>query len=165
MIRLDFNRPLTAIEIRDPAVEVCREIAEEHGLHATFHQSQQAAFTGHPHMPRAKRQRIGNGKHKEWRIDYQLEEPKVSHPTVVGRLLLRGPYIPGKVQFGGFDYGKYGEPKPEYSHITVHTPTELGYGWPIDPTVEMLELSYEGLRQVFEVPYPRLFDITNYDSV
>ncbi len=162
MIRIDFYNPLTALEIRDPAIDVCKDLAEERELHVTFHQPQQPAFGGHAGQRRSQRQRIGNGKHKNWFIDYQLEEPQVSRSTVVGRIALRAPYWPEKMQFGGFDYGKFGEPSPTYSFVTVHTLSELGYYRPIDPEQDLLEATYEGLKAHFEARYPRLFEIADF---
>jgi hypothetical protein len=75
MLRLDFERPLSALEIRDPAVEVCREAASEFGLYARFSQSRQRAFDGY--NGQKDRKRIGNGKHKNWMIRFQAEEPNV----------------------------------------------------------------------------------------
>ena len=160
MIRLDFHRPLTALEIREPAVEVCRTVAEEFKLHVTFHQPQQRALDGH--SGQRNRKRIGNGKHKNWHIDFQEDEPRVSQPSVVGRIVLKSPYFPEEMQFGGFDYGKFGELKPKYSFIKVHTPSELGHYRPIDPEPDLLEMTYDGLRNVFEEAYPRLFNVAAY---
>ncbi|HET9174418.1 MAG TPA: hypothetical protein VFN56_04000 [Candidatus Saccharimonadales bacterium] len=164
MKRIDFFEPLTALEIREPAFDVCKELARERDIYAKFNQWQQAALSGHSGIRRSQRERIGNGKHKEWGIDYQLDEPRVSRPRVIGRVLLRGPVSPLQMQFGGFDYGKFGEPKPTYSHITVHTPSELKHYRPLDPDADLLEATYNGLVQLFEEPYPRLFDVADYSS-
>lgn len=158
MIKIEFSQPLTALEIRDPAIEVCTEIAVGHGLYANFHQGQQAAFENSFSRATSKKVRIGNGKHLDWLIDYQLEELRVARPTVVGRIVLRSPIDEKNMQFGGFDYGKYGEPKPMYPYITVHTSNELGYNMPIDPPEpELLQVTYDGLRTRLEELRPRLF--------
>ena len=158
MIKLEFFKPLTAVEIRDPAVEVCEQVASGRNLYAKFHQWQQAASGSYgADMSKSHRPRVGNGKHKVWRIDYQEDELHVNKPRVVGRILLRSAINPVQMQFGGFDYGKYCEPEPIYSHITVHTPSELDNFMPIDPDPEMLALTYAGLRKHFEEPWPRLF--------
>ncbi len=69
------------------------------------------------------------------------------------------------MQYGGFDYGKYGEPAPEYSYMSVHTPSELGATFmPKDPCPELLTMIYHGLEDVFVAPYPRLFDIDPYNT-
>jgi len=162
MIRIDFYNPLTALEIRDPAIDVCKELADERELYVTFHQPQQPAFSGYAGQRKPQRQRIGNGKHKNWFIDYQLEEPQISKPTVVGRIALRAPYMPDKMQFGGFDYGKFGEPSPVYSFVTVHTPSELGHYRPIDPEPYLLDATYNGLKAHFEANFPRLFEVADY---
>ncbi len=161
MLRIDFHRPLTALEIRDPAIEVCREIAVVRNLHVTFDQPQQVAYSGYPGQK--GRQRVGNGKHKDWYINYQEEEPRVSNPTIVGRIALKAPVQPAAMQFGGFDYGKYGDNEPSYNHVTLHTPSELGHYRPIDPEPDLLELTYVGLTDLFEGNYPRLFSIADYD--
>lgn len=158
MIKLEFFKPLTAVEIRDPAVKVCEQVAAGRNLYAKFHQRQQAAFGSYgADISKSQRPRVGNGKHKEWRIDYQEDELHVSNPRVVGRILLRSVINPVQMQFGGFDHGKYGEPEPIYSHVIVYTPSELDILRPIDPNTEMLALTYAGLRKHFEEPWPRLF--------
>lgn len=162
MIRIDFHEPLSALEIREPALAVCRRVASEFDLHVKFDQRQQAALTGHSGLPKSKRQRIGNGKHKDWFIDYQVEEPQVNRPTIVGRLAIKGPFYPEDMQYGGFDYGEYGGDPPTYNHITVHTPSELGHHMPIDPTPDILSMTYEGLKDCFETSYPRLFDVVPF---
>jgi len=162
MIRIDFHKPLTALEIRDPAIDVCEEVASEFGLYVAFDQHQQPAFDGY--SGQRNRKRIGNGKHKNWYINYQKDKPHVSRPTVVGRVALKSPYDPANMQFGGFDYGKFGEIKPTYNHITVHTPGELNQYNPIDPSPEILAMTYQGLRDYFEGGSPRLFDIAQYSA-
>lgn len=160
MLRLDFERPLTALEIRDPAVGVCREIAEEHDLYVTFDQPQQPAFG--VHSGQRGRQRIGNGNHNDWYINYQVEEPRVSHPTIIGRIVLRAPVNPSAMQFGGFDYGRYEGETPRYGFITVHAPSELDQYRPIDPSPEILEMTYAGLKRLFVDDNPRLFSVEEY---
>ncbi len=159
MIRITFRNPLTALEIRDPSVKMCREIAHEYGLYATFHQPQQPALDGNPRQ--SHRNRIGNGKHKNWLIDFQEDHPSKSRPKVVGRIALMAPYYPQDRQFGGFSYGKSREPKPTYNFITVHTSSELTDFNPIDPSPEILQKTYQGLLDIFETPYPRLPRRTN----
>lgn len=163
MIRLDFQEHLTALQIRDPAVDVCREVAANFDLHANFRQPQQRALSGYySRYSDSKRERIGNGKHKDWYIDYQIEPTNISNPTVVGTIALRGPFDIANRQYGGFDYGKHGELIPKYSHITVHTPSELELYRPIDPEPDILAMTYQGLRDHFENGFPRLFDVSKY---
>lgn len=164
MLRIDFYTPLTALEIRKPTIGACCEVAAEHDLYVTFHQPQQRALSGHTGQPRSTRQRIGNGKHKDWYVDYQLEEPRVSNPTVIGRLIIKGPYSLKNKQFGGFDYGEYDQPDPTYNHITVYTPSELNHYRPIDLAPDLLALTYEGLKNCFETRFPRLFDVAPFSS-
>jgi hypothetical protein len=161
MIRLDFHKPLTALEIRDPIIGVCKEVASEFELYATFHQPQQFAFDGYSRQ--RGRKRIGNGKHKSWFINFQEDEPQVSRPTVVGKIALKAPIRPDEMQFGGFDYGKYGEPSPTYSYITVYTASEFTEFRPLDPSPDLLAMTYEGLKKHFEGTHLRLFDIAPYN--
>lgn len=164
MLKINFHRPLPTLEIRDPAFAACQEVAREFELFATFNQPQQPALSG-PSYERG-RKRIGNGKHKNWYIDFQVDEPQVSRPKVVGRVALKTHYDPGSMQYGGFDYGKYGEPAPQYNFITVHTPSELGVSFmPKDPSAELLAMIYQGLEGIFVEPYPRLFDIDPFDTI
>ena len=164
MLRMDFHRPLTALEIRDPAIEVCKDVASNFELFVTFHQPQQKAFTGHARQRMSERQRIGNGKHKDWFIDFQEDPPQKSNPKIAGKLAVRSAVRPDKMQFGGFDYGESGEPTPTpvYTYITVHTPSELGHWRPNDPDPELLEMTYACLRAQFEDDYPRLFLVAEY---
>lgn len=159
MQRIDFQYPLTVFEIRDPALVVCREIADERGLYVTFHQPQQPALSGNPGQ--RNRCRIGNGKHKDWYIHYQEDEPQISNPRLVGKIALKAPFYPDDMQYGGFDYGKFGEESPTYNHITLHTPSELGHYRPVDPDPDLLDATYSRLADRFNGD-PRLFDITEY---
>ena len=96
MLRIDFREALTALEIRDPSLKVCKEIGSNSGLYVTFDQPQHPALDGRP--GHRNRQRIGNGKHKNWYINYQLEETHVSRPTVVGRISSKDkPWIKSRV--------------------------------------------------------------------
>jgi len=162
VLRLDFRRPLTALEVRDPVIESFKETAKTNGIYATFHQPQQIAFSGHSGMRKSDRTRIGNGKHKSWHINFQVEPPQENKPTVIGRLFIVSPVRPEKMQFGGFDYGDFGKPKPTYDHATVHTPSELEHWKPIDPDPILLEMTLAGLHTQFEEMYPRLFPISQY---
>lgn len=162
MLRIDFQSPLSALEFRDPMIEVCKQAASSHELFATFHQTQQQAFTGHPGQRKSERKRIGNGKHKEWIINFQEKPVQTNRPTVAGRLVIKSSIIPSQKQFGGFDYGKHGEPKPTYLVATFHTPSELDHWRPIDPDPNLLALTYDGLRERFENSAPRLFPIAEY---
>lgn len=162
MLRLDFHKPLTALEVRDPAIEVCKEVATEYGIFAKFHQNQQTALSGYSGQNKASRQRIGNGKHKVWFINFQEEPPQTNRPTVVGMIALKSPMRPDFMQFGGFDYGSHGETKPTYEYITAHTPSELEYRNPVDPNPEILAMVFKGLRDQFENKYPTLFPISDY---
>lgn len=157
MLRLDFHEPLTALEIREPTMDVCREVANEFGVYAVFQQSQQSAFDGY--SGQRNRTRIGNGKHKLWSIDFQNEPRRASKPTVFGRIAIRAPFRPDEKLYSGFDYGKHGEVSPTYSFITVHTPSELGAYRPNNPSPDILDMTYEGLTEMFVSGYPRLFDV------
>ena len=164
MLRLDFAEQLTAFEIREPSIEVCKEVAVNFDLHVTFHQPQQPVFTGTSFGRRSQRERIGNGKHKNWHVDFQEEESSCNRPTVVGRIILKAPFEPDNMLFGGFAYGKFGEEKPIYPFITVHTPTELNHYRPIDPSPDILDMTYQGLKDVFEGSTPRLFEVSHLSS-
>lgn len=157
MLRIDFHKPLSALEIREPIVKVCMEVGNEFELYALFNQRQQAAFDSHSRD--RNRKRIGNGKHKDWFIDFQKEPTNASRPTVVGRIAVQAPICPEEMQFGGFDYGKYRETKPTYSYMKIHTPSELNYYRPVDPSPDLLDMTYRGLSDLFVDRYPRLFSV------
>lgn len=149
MIRLDFAEPLTALEVREPAIAACKEVAHEIGWHAKFHQAQQVAFDGF--ASQRNRKRIGNGKHKNWYIDYQEKPPQSSRPTILGRIALVAPISIEDGEYGGFDYGKYPDPAPTYSHITVQTSQEHGryvYGTP-NLSPEVIDLTNEAMIRQF----------------
>ncbi|MDB5183975.1 MAG: hypothetical protein JWO07_656 [Candidatus Saccharibacteria bacterium] len=122
MIRLEFATPLTALEIREPAVAACATVATEMGWYAKFQQPQQAAFDGFSHQ--RNRPRIGNGKHKNWYVDYQQEHQSSNKPTILGRIALTAPIDIENMEYGGFNYGDYPEPSPTYGHLTVQTAHE-----------------------------------------
>lgn len=150
MIKVEFEKPLTALEVRDPVIEACEEVAASLGIYAKFHQPQQQVWSERTNHP--NRRRIGNGKHKNWFIDYQTEEPSANRPTVLGRVNLASAILPQIMQFGGFDYGEsYAPhiPTPTYRFITVDVP-RLPEEWPpIMPTAEMVELTYEKVQERF----------------
>lgn len=153
---IDFESRLTAMEIREPMMEVCKEIAQDEGIYVTLRQRQQAALAGSPGQRR--RERIGNAKHKTWTINYQIDPENVDNPRSVGRIHVASHVNPAERQYGGFDYGKYGvEPKPSYPHITLQTPSELGVYRPIDPTPTVLQMTFDGLRNRFQNGQGRLF--------
>lgn len=158
MLRIDISKPKTALEIRGSAIEVCSSVANELGVYAKFHQSQQQALTGRP--GERNRERVGDGRHKNWLMDFQTDPPKVSKPEVIGRVILRVPYEPEFGEYGGFYYGEYGQPKPVYRYITIHRPSDLGHWRPVDLSDEMLEMVHSGLKQ--ELEGNRLFSITEY---
>jgi hypothetical protein len=163
MLRVDFQKPLTALEIRDPLVGVCREVADEFDLYAAFDQCQQPAFDGHSFQ--RNRKRIGNGKHKDWYIKLQPEHPSTSERLVTsaGKLAVKSHFDPKNKQFGGFDYGKYGEePKPAYSFITISSTAELGFWRAVEPDENMLRMIYEGVTDCFKSGQERLFDIAEF---
>ncbi len=171
MIRIDFRERLTALEIRDPAIEVFEEVASVHGLFTLFRSPQQAALSGNSRMPRATRTRIGNGKHQSWYVDYMVGRPSRSEITTsadrdktVGTLGLRAPVDKEHMEYGGFDYGEFGEPNPTYSYITVHTISELEFREGVDPSKLLLEATYNGLIKVFEAGYPRLFEVEEFST-
>jgi len=162
MKRIFFPEHLTALDVREPIIDICTDIAEDNGLHAVFNQRQQPAFSGYASQRKSARKRIGNGKHKDWTIDYQIEHPSKSNPNVVGTIAIKAPYNPGAMIFGGFDYGTYGQPEdeiPRYDHITLCTPSELDVYRPIDPEPDLLELTYEGIARYFELGSPRLIPL------
>ena len=162
MIRLTFYRPLTALEIREPTIEVCKEVAGHFGLYANFDQWQQPAFDGFASGP-SKRKRIGNGKHNSWFINFQEEKLSTSKPTVVGRIALKAPFYEPEMQYGGFDYGKFGEVKPTYNFVTVHPVSEVLTFRPIDPDPVLLQKVQDGLLDRFVIPFPRLFNIEPFE--
>lgn len=160
MIRIDFAKPLSALEIREPALVVCRQTAEKFELKARLEQPQQQAFTGHSRA--SKRQRIGNGKHKDWYVHFQPEELNCNRPTTVGTIAIKSATIPEIKQYGGFDYGKFGEENPTYTHITVQTATELKKWHAVDPEPKLLSMVYEGLVSCFDDGQDRLFSPAPY---
>lgn len=164
MLKINFERPLSALEIRDPAMAVCRDVASRFDLYAIFQQPQQPALAGSPYD--RDRQRIGNGKHKNWYVEFQSDPPQKSRPRVVGRIALKAPYNPDAMEYGGFVYGRYGETAPKYNFVSVHTPTELGFAFlPNDPEPDILAMVYHELEELFVAPYPRFFDINDYDTL
>ncbi len=160
MLRIDFEKPLTALEIRDPLIEACENTAEQFELYACLRQTQQPSLTGNPGQK--NRKRIGNGLHKDWYIDFQIDETYVSRPRVVGTLAVKSAYIPEKKQFGGFDYGKFGVPRPTYSFITLIAASELQMPRRKDPEPEMLNKLYETVLTCPAFDAQRLFDIAKY---
>lgn len=149
MIRLEFKEPLTALEIRKPAIAACTTVATEVGWYAKFHQPVQSAFDG-PARQRG-RKRIGNGNHKDWFVDYQQEPLNVSRPTILGRIALLAPIDIARGEYGGFDYGKYPEPEPTYNHLTVQTTHEHGrrtYNIPV-LSEEVVELTNQEMVRQF----------------
>ncbi len=159
MLRIDFHRPLDTIEFRESCVGVFDRVAKDHGLFAKFQQPQQRAFDGY--SGQKNRTRIGNGNHKNWRIDFQKEHKGLSNPTVVGRVAIQAPIDIENMEYGGFHYGKnlpVGE-WPLYTYATFHTPSELGHWNPNDPEPTILEATYTALIDYYENTYPRLFDI------
>ena len=147
MIKIEFETPKTAFEVREPFIAVGRSVAEELGFFATFHQPQQRALSGHP--GERNRKRIGNAKHKDWYIDYQEEEPSAARPTVIGRVVLASVTLPEVMRFGGFDYGVYGQEAPTYDFVTVDIPTVPHHYRPIVPTPEMIGMTYERLQSAY----------------
>jgi len=96
MHRVYLGRQLTAFEIRDPLIGACKEIASEKGFFAVFNQGQQAAFDGHYRMRRSQRKRIGNGKHKWWKVNYQEEPPQTDPKKChnIGTLVIKSHFSP-----------------------------------------------------------------------
>jgi hypothetical protein len=158
MHRLDFAWELTALEVREPLIQASREVAAIHGLFAHFQHNQQAAFDGHSGLGR-QRTRIGNGKHQAWRIEYWKEDP-VHTPgkkaTVVGAVAIKSLVDPSENLYGGFDYGKYGEPEPTYKFITLHTIEESGL-YLYHATDELYQPTVEALEGAYAANLPRLF--------
>ena len=148
MIEIEFKSPLTAYEIRDPAIEACESVAKDLGYFAKYHQPQQKALSGSP--GERSRKRIGNGKHKDWYVDYQAEELSAARPTVFGRVVLASATIKEIMQFGGFDYGEYRQPLPTYDRMTVDVPTIPHHYRPIIPTDEMVDMTYQRIQARFD---------------
>lgn len=161
MFRIDFHEPLTALEIREPTLEICRQIAASYGLFAVLTQYKQQAFKGYMEK-HVSRERIGNGKHSVWDVNFQPDHPSTNKPNVIGKLLVRGPYLPAEMQYGGFDYGVFGQEAPTYSHMTIRTPTDVDAWRPVDPAPDLLEEVQQGLEEYFVRPYPALFDGSRY---
>jgi hypothetical protein len=153
MHRLYFGRELTALEVRDPTIKACEEVAAAHELYADFRQNQQAAFDGHAHIHKSRRTRIGNGKHKDWFIDYQTDRPGTNYPNVIGTLALKSTFNPAEKQFGGWDYGTYlDEPGPTYTQMTIWVPSELDAWRPMDPSPELLAASIVAITNALQIP-------------
>lgn len=163
MIRIDFEKPKTALEIREPTVLACKQAASELGLFVTFCQSQQQAFDGHARQ--RNRTRIGNGKHKNWAIGFQTDEPRIRDPNIVGRLILKTDVVPENMQFGGFDYGKYGETPPVYRVLKVYTPSELSFWRPLDPEPALCLAANLAICNTFDTGKGALFDVTKFGIV
>ncbi|HSX44342.1 MAG TPA: hypothetical protein VLE69_03550 [Candidatus Saccharimonadales bacterium] len=126
MLRLQFEKPLTASEIKTPLVEEFEFTAKEFSLRATFSNMQQRQFK--PHRERARRVRVGNLHHQNWSVGlYALSPPnyETGYDNSRGRFIIKGPIAGGMGQYGGFTEKAYKGIKPVYSHITVHTPNEL----------------------------------------
>lgn len=164
MLVLSFEKPKGVYEIRDGIIDTCRTVAEEFDLNARFEQPMQAAFTGRRYDD--NRVRIGNGKHNNWFIEYQKEplNTNIHKRKVVGQLFIRSPYLPAQMQFGGFSY----EPDQTYSYVSIHLPSELGitkYSHQkgefahLDPEPELLDLTYDALKNHFGLDHPTLLDM------
>ena len=159
MHRIDFAWELTALEVREPFIEACQEVAAIHGLFAKFQQPQQQAFRRRIYEPDdgwTPKVRIGNGKHKAWRIDYQQEPPAHLRPTVIGAVVIKSLVDPSRNQYGGFDYGEFGESKPVYNFITLHTIEESGL-YLVHANDELYQPTVEALEAVYPANLPRLF--------
>ncbi|MDB5176148.1 MAG: hypothetical protein JWM81_1006 [Candidatus Saccharibacteria bacterium] len=160
MYRVEFFESLTAYEIRDPLALACESVARAIGIYARFEQPQQVAFTSPVYGPngrQAKRERIGNGNHKAWLVYFQTEPPQTSRPTVESAIALRSLVDPAKKQYGGFDYGVYGETSPRYSYVDLLTPSEAGMWRPADPSEEFLNAIHEAVEAAFDTGQERLF--------
>jgi hypothetical protein len=160
MYRVEFFESLTAYEIRDPLEQACESVARAIGLYARFEQPQQVAFASPAYRAKgwpAKRERVGNGKHKAWFVFFQTEPPQTSRPTVESAITLRSLVDPAKKQYGGFDYGVYGETKPRYSYVDLLAPSEAGMWRPADPSEEFLNAIHEAVEATFDTGQERLF--------
>lgn len=170
MLLLSFEAPRDVISIRDDIHEVCSNVAEDFGLVARFEQPQQVVFKWLSDG-RKSNIRIGNGKHKSWRVDYQKEPSStpINRVKRVSQLFIRSPFLPAQMQFGGFSYDSETPGEwPVYPYVTIHTPSELkikNYShehdcWmPLDPNPDLLKLTYESLANHFGLNHPTLFDI------
>lgn len=145
--RFIFPRPLGVFEVRKPLSDIARDVASEVELFAHLEQRQQPALSGSPGS--RGRQRVGNGKHKNWFIQFQAEPLSFPRPTIVGTLAVKTEYDPGRNQFGGFHYTNYDEPDPTYRHITILTAVEMGTWRGKAPSEEITEEYYSRLHQHF----------------
>ncbi|MDQ5972206.1 MAG: hypothetical protein QG553_365 [Patescibacteria group bacterium] len=155
-----FDRELTALEVRDPLLQACRQTAREFDLYAGFVQNQQSAFPyDQRRWPVSRRTRIGNGKHREWSVQFQHEPLGTNRITKAGSIVVRSLVDPSTMRYGGFEYGKYGsdEPTPTYRQIDLYTPSELGLWRPQDPDPELFEAAVAAIEAELAVP-PTLFD-------
>ncbi|HVW23373.1 MAG TPA: hypothetical protein VHB51_02745 [Candidatus Saccharimonadales bacterium] len=156
MAKIEFGgEALTALEIREPLVSACETTAAEFDLFADFVQGQQAAFTGYARH--ANRERIGNGKHKSWSINFQPEPRGTNRPTIVGFIVVRSHFDPEQNQYGGFDYGKYGQPKPTYRFITLDLPSEVEHWRPKDPDPRLFAACVAAARTALTAGQESLF--------
>jgi hypothetical protein len=151
MHRIDFAWELTALEIRETSLVACEELAAAQGLYAIFRQNQQRAFD--KSGPRDIR--IGNGKHQNWRIDYQKEHPSHSRPNILGSVSIRSMMDPARGLYGGFDFGKYGEETPTYRCINLLTIAETGI-YLCHATEEFYNPTVEAIEAAFPANQPRL---------
>jgi hypothetical protein len=145
--RFIFPAPLTVYEVRKPLNDVAAQVAREFDLFAYVDQRQQPSHSGSAGSK--NRQRIGNGKHKDWYIRFQPEPLNAPRTTVAGTLAVKAAYQPEAMQYGGFHYSGLGEPDPTYAHITVLTAPEMGIWNSKAPSDEILAVLYPRLHQTF----------------
>ncbi len=145
--RFIFPSPRTVFEVRDPLNAVAAEVAREFDLFAYVNQRQQPSHSGSAGS--RGRQRIGNGKHKDWYIRFQPEPLNAPRPTVAGTLAVKATYQPDAMQYGGFHYSAHDEPDPTYAHITVLTAPEMGVWNGKAPSDELLAVLYPRLHETF----------------
>jgi hypothetical protein len=152
MYKLEFPEPRDVIEVREPFVEACTEAAALSGLYAHFRQLQQHVWD----TKGGQQLRIGNGKHKIFRIDFQREPMHTNRPTVVSGVILRSLMRPSPNWYGGFSYEQdaRGEYPKTYHDVTVCKPSELHYWRPEDPSAGLYVDVINALHEAYGVTQP-----------
>lgn len=156
MHRIQFECPLTTLEIREPSVEACEQIATAHEVYAVFMQPQQRTFD----RMGDEKTRIGLGTHKDWFIRFQIEHPSTSKSKVlpVAQLVIKSLVDPGQRAYGGFRYPEYSESEELYTYPFIDIEPDPSHWPPIDAAVnsKFCDLSAAAIAETFKGYCPRL---------